>query len=132
MTRLTHILALMLALVLGWQSSASAAVTVCRMSGAPMKGCPCAPAHGSSQDRSDALFEADACCEVIEAASAAETSNRSTTAAWAWEHVRAPHATTELGPVRFGEVAAFRPVEFVTEPDGSSSPIYLRLRQLLI
>ncbi len=129
--RLNHILALWLVLLVGGQSFASAAITVCRMSGAPTKGCPCPPAEGAPKTSDvHAALDAGPCCEVFEAESAPESSIRS---AAGWD----AQASRTQPPVPFVSARFLRGSEASesvpeSRPRSPSRTIYLQLRQLLI
>lgn len=133
-TRLTHILALWLALLMGGQSFASAAsVAVCRMAGAPMKACPCAPhrtAPAESSAASIALESETSCCDVLEASSAEERPVLPTVVTQ-WELARAEAPAPLSLPIAVVAAQVQQPAP-AYQPVAPSGAIYLRLRQLLI
>lgn len=135
MSRLMHLTALLLSLLVGGQSVASVADGwICRASGTPMPGCPCSAPHTSDGGHADEDgFASAACCDRIEAGS--ETPAQPAT------------VTSERGRVSFDKALWPNPA-FVVSPPGAAMvthraatpasptpagpPVYLQLRQLLI
>lgn len=135
MSRLMHLTALLLSLLVGGQSVASVADGwICRASGTPMSGCPCSAPHSPEGGHADEDgISSAACCDRIEAGS--ETSAQPATATservrvsvdkalWPNPAFDVTHAVRGIAPHRAPTPA---------RPTPTGPPVYLQLRQLLI
>ncbi|HLT29233.1 MAG TPA: hypothetical protein VK013_04270 [Myxococcaceae bacterium] len=134
MSRLMHLTALLLSLLVSGQSVASVGEGwICNATGTPMPGCPCSAPHtdGGGHPDEDG-FASSACCERIGLASedpapvtpASSTSLSFQKALPPWPVVASP----ATAPVAVGDHRVRTP----DRPTSSGPPVYLQLRHLLI
>lgn len=132
MSRLMHLTALLLSLLVPGQSVASIAEGwICNATGTPMVGCPCTAPHGEDGSHPDSHgFASSACCERIQSAS--ETP--APVAIWnpsqvSFEKVLLP---MPLPPAAGAPPLVERPSLLAKQVAPSGPPLYLQLRHLLI
>lgn len=133
MSRLMHLTALLLSLLVGGQSMASVGGGwICNATGTPMPGCPCTAPHTEDGGHSDeAGFASTPCCERIQSASGAPGPLATATAQQAaFEKALVPPPVLLIAePVLVDGSPRVLPLE---APRPSGPPIYLQLRHLLI
>ena len=133
MSRLMHLTALLLSLLVGGQSMASVGEGwLCNATGAPMPGCPCTTPHTEDGEHPDEDgFASTPCCERIQSLSEAPAPAATTASKQSvLEKVLVPLAVLPVPePARVEDRLRVPPPE---SPRSSGPPVYLRVRHLLI